>query len=71
MLQCFQLEHPENEMALCDRKGCDAIADYLEVEADGTEHRHCAFHTMSYMYAARLLPRVPDRSVPYRHIYIV
>jgi len=47
MLQCFQLEHPENEMVLCDRPKCEAIADYLEVEADGTEHRLCAFHTMS------------------------
>ena len=39
MLQCFQLEHPENEMVLCDRAKCEAIADYLEIEADGTEHR--------------------------------
>ena len=41
MLQYFQLEHPENEMILCDRPNCEAIADYLEIELDGTEH-HCA-----------------------------
>jgi hypothetical protein len=35
MLQCFQLEHAENEIVLCDRPKCEAIADYLEVE--GTE----------------------------------
>ena len=61
MLQCFQLEHPEDEMILCDRKGCDAIADYLEVEADGTEHHLCAFHTMSQKYPSRLTARAPAR----------
>lgn len=62
MLQCFQLEHPEDEIILCDRQDCDAIADYLEIEADGTEHRHGGFHTMSHTYAARLRPRSPNRN---------
>jgi len=66
MLQCFQLEHPENEMVFCDGPKCEAIADYLKVEADGTEHRHSAFHTKSHTYAARLAPRCPDPKVPYR-----
>ena len=57
MLQYFQLEHPENEMVLCDRPTCEGIADYLEVELDGTEHRLCAFHTMSDKYASRLPAR--------------
>jgi hypothetical protein len=71
MLQCFQLEHPENEMILCDQPNCEAIADYLEVEADGTEHFHCGFHTMSETYACRLLPRAPDCNSRYRSIQIV
>lgn len=71
MLQCFQLEHPENEMILCDRKGCDAIADYLEIEADGTERRLCAFHTMSDKYASRLPARAPSHEFPSRRVGII
>jgi hypothetical protein len=71
MLRCFQLEHPENEMVLCDRPKCEAIADYLEVEADGTEHRLCAFHTMSEKYASRLPARAPNRNTPYRRLQII
>ena len=52
-MQYFHLEQPEGEMILCDRAGCEAIADYVEVEEDGTEHRLCAFHTQSHTYAAR------------------
>lgn len=71
MLRYFQLEHPENELILCDRGGCEAIADYLEVEDDGTEHRYCAFHTQSRTYAARLAPRSPARCFPYRSLEII
>jgi hypothetical protein len=71
MLQCFQLEHPENEMVLCDRPTCEAIADYLEVELDGTEHRLWAFHTMSDKYASRLPTRAPNPRTPYRRIQVI
>ncbi len=71
MLQCSQPEHPEDEMVLCDRQGCEAIADYLEVEADGTEHRLCAFHTMSDKYASRLPVRAPNPKMPYRSLQII
>jgi len=71
MLQCFQLEHPENEMVLCDRPTCEAIADCLEVELDGTEHHLCAFHTMSDKYASRLPTRSPDPKTPYRRLQII
>jgi hypothetical protein len=71
MLRCFQLEHSEDEMILCDRQDCEAIADYLEVEADGTEHHLCAFHIKSHTYAARLAPRYPDGKTPYRRIQII
>ena len=71
MLQYFQLEHLDNEMILCDRPNCEAIADYLEVELDGTEHRLCAFHTMSDKYASRLPTRSPDPNTPYRALRII
>jgi hypothetical protein len=71
MLQCFHLEHPENEMVLCDRPKCEAIADYPEVEADGTEHRLCAYHTMSDKYTSRLPTRAPNPNTAYRRFPIV
>ena len=70
-MQYFHLEQPLDEMILCDRKGCEAIADYLEVELDGTEHRLCAFHTMSDKYASRLPTRAPDPNTPYRALRII
>jgi len=71
MLRCFQLEHPEDEMILCDRQDCEATADYLEAEPDGTEHRLCSFHTQSHTYAARLAPRYPDPKAPCRRLQII
>ena len=71
MLQYFQLEHPENEMVLCDRPKCEATADYLEIEADGTEHRLCAYHTMSDKYASCLPTCTPDPSTPYHRLQII
>src|SRR5438132_14409621 len=65
-MQFFHLEQPLDEMIVCDWNGCEAIADYLEVEDDGTEQRLCAFHTRSYKYASRLPVRAPNRRVPYR-----
>ena len=70
-MQYFHLEPPEGEMILCDRAGCDAIADYLEVEVDGTEHHLCAFHTCSQTYASRLPSRAPDPNTPYRRLQII
>jgi hypothetical protein len=70
-MQYFHLEQPEGEMILCDQAGCEAIADYLEVEADGTEHHLCAFHTMSDKYASRLPTRAPDPKTPYRALRII
>ena len=64
MLQCFQFEHPSDELVLCDRHECEAVADYLEVELNGTEDCLCAFHTMSEKYASRLPTRAPTQSCP-------
>ena len=70
-MQFFHLEQPLDEMIVCDWNGCEAIADYLEVEDDGTEQRLCAFHTRSYKYASRLPVRAPNRRVPDRSAPLV
>jgi hypothetical protein len=67
-MQFFHLEQPLDEMIVCDRDGCEAIADYLEVEDDETEQRLCAGHTRSYKYASRLPMHDPNRRVPYRSV---
>jgi hypothetical protein len=65
-MQFFHLEQPLDEMMVCDRDGCEAIAEYLEVEDDRTEQRLCAFHSQSHKYASRLPVRALNRRVPYR-----
>jgi hypothetical protein len=65
-MQYFHLEHPLDEMILCDREECEAIADYLEVEDDGSEHRLCSFHTRSDKYASRLPARMPNLDFRFR-----
>jgi hypothetical protein len=70
-MQYFHLEHPEDKINRCDRHGCNGIADYLEVEPDGTEHHLCAFHTCSQTYASRLPSRAPDPNAPSRSFQII
>jgi hypothetical protein len=65
-MQYFHIEQPLDELILCDREDCEAIADYLEVDDDGTEHRLCGFHTRSTKYASRLPARMPNVDLPYR-----
>ena len=65
-MRYFHLEQPFDELILCDREDCEAIADYLEVEDDGNEHRLCSFHTRSTKYASRLPARMPNVDLPYR-----
>jgi len=64
-MQHFHLEHPPDEVFLCDHAGCDGIADYLEVEGN-REMLLCSAHTTSQTYAARLPARVPSPSIPHR-----
>jgi len=64
-MEYFHLEHPSDEVFLCDHNGCDGIADYLEVE--GTQEvLRCSVHTTSHTYAARLPVRLPTPSIPHR-----
>jgi hypothetical protein len=60
-MQYFHLEQPLDEIVLCDREDCEGIADYLEVDDDGSEHRLCGLHTRSEKYASdcRHAHRVP------------
>jgi hypothetical protein len=65
-MQYFHLEQPPDGMILCDKSGCTAIADYLEIDANGTEHHLCAIHTRSQIHVSRLPTRAPDPSLRYR-----
>ena len=53
-MEFFQLHHPLNATVLCDRKGCEQVADYLEVDDSGHEYRLCASHTDSKTHSSRL-----------------
>lgn len=64
-MQHFHLEHPPDAVFLCDREGCDGIADYLEVDAN-VEMLLCSQHTSSRTYAARLPSRTPSDGIPHR-----
>ena len=62
----FQLQHPLNATVLCDRKGCEQVADYLEVDDHGQEYRVCAVHTDSKTHSSRLPTRKPSPDLPFR-----
>ena len=53
MLRYFQLEST-HEATLCDSKGCDAKAEFLAIEKDGTEYYLCTLHAMSNTRVLRL-----------------
>src|ERR1700745_1550257 len=40
-MEFFQLHHPPDVTVLCDRKDCEQVADYLEVDDHGQEYRVC------------------------------
>jgi hypothetical protein len=46
-MEFFQFHHPLNATVLCDRKGCEQVADYLEVDDHRQEYRVCGSHTDS------------------------
>jgi len=65
-MEYFRLDHPPDRLILCSRSNCEDIADYLEVNEDGSEDFVCAAHTGSARYVSVLAKRVPiaepDRS---------
>jgi hypothetical protein len=65
-MEFFQLQHPLNVTVLCDRKGCEQVADYLEVDDHGQEYRVCAMHTDSKTHSSRLPTRKPSPDLPFR-----
>ncbi len=54
MLRYFQLERPEDKTIQCDSRGCDAKADFVAIQDDGTEYYLCTFHAMSKNRVLRL-----------------
>jgi hypothetical protein len=62
----FQLHHPLDVTVLCDCKGCEQVADYLEVDDHGHEYRVCAMHTDSKRHASRLPTRKLSPDLPFR-----
>jgi hypothetical protein len=65
-MEFFQLHHPLNATVLCDRKGCEQVADYLEVDDHGQEYRLCVSHTASKTHSSRLPTRKPSPDLPFR-----
>jgi len=65
-MEFFHLHHPEDVTVLCDRKGCERVANYLEVDDHGREYRACAMHTASKTHASRLPTREPSPDLPFR-----
>lgn len=58
-MKYFLLEHPPDRLILCNRPGCEDIADYLEVNEQGCEDLVCAAHT-SRRHALVLPQGVPS-----------
>src|ERR1035437_5786122 len=53
-MELFQLHHPLHATVLCDRKGCEQVAVYLEVDDSGHAYRLCASLTDNTPHASRL-----------------
>jgi hypothetical protein len=64
-MEYFLLEHPPNRVILCNRSGCEGIADYLEINEQGCEDLVCAAHTSSERHASVLPNGIPSTE-PYR-----
>jgi hypothetical protein len=59
-MEYFCLNHPPDRVIICNRSDCENIADYLEVNEQGTEHFACAAHTSSERHASVLPSGVPS-----------
>jgi hypothetical protein len=46
-VEYFRVDHPPDQLILCDRSNCEQIADYQEVNERGLEDGVCAAHTSS------------------------
>ena len=64
-MEYFLLEHPSDRTVLCDRPGCDRVADYLELDGNSESHV-CGVHTTSKRYVSGLPERSPNPGLPYR-----
>jgi hypothetical protein len=64
-MEYFRLDHPPDQLILCDRLNCEDIADYLELNEQGVEDFVCAAHTSSQRYAT-VLPMATPSNEPHR-----
>jgi hypothetical protein len=64
-MEYFRVDHPPDQLILCDRSNCDHIADYQEVNEQGLEDRVRAVHTSSERHAS-VLPKGVARAAPHR-----
>ncbi|HXR16221.1 MAG TPA: hypothetical protein VN777_08390 [Terriglobales bacterium] len=58
-MEYFRFDHPPDRVILCDRSNCEDIADYLEINEQGSEDLVCAAHTNSERHASVLPKGVP------------
>jgi hypothetical protein len=65
LMEDFLLDHPPDRLILCNRSGCEDIADYLEVNEQGGEDLVCAAHTSSERPAS-VLPKGVPSTEPHR-----
>src|ERR1700693_2519970 len=59
-IEYFRLDHPPDRLIICNRSNCEDIADYLEVNEQGSEDFACAAHTSSERHAFVLPKGVPS-----------
>ena len=64
-MEYFCLDHPPDQLILCNRSNCEGIADYLEVSEQGGEDFVCAAHTSSVRHAS-VLPKAVASAKPNR-----
>jgi hypothetical protein len=65
-MEPYQLEHPPDRILLCSHSGCDEIADYLELTAEGAEQVFCASHTSSDKHVSVLRKRACHTAYSFR-----
>jgi hypothetical protein len=58
-MKYFRVDHPPDQVILCNRSKCEDIADYLEVNEHGGVNFVCAAHTGSERHTSVLPERVP------------
>ena len=64
-MEYFRVDHPPDQLILCNRSNCEDIADYLEVNEHSRKEFACAAHTSSVRHAS-VLPKGVASAEPHR-----